>query len=149
MYIHQSTYFQQASFVSNTSVIHCPNYTIHHHELSKHFSLYWILLFNTATVLLVIPLLDRVVYPLCFPWVPNMLTRIGIGICISLFSIICALSAEAIRYDRFMRAKSDSVVDLNVYHFSKLFAVDIPVGVMTPQFGIQAVAECLVFVTSK
>ena len=149
MYIHQSAYFQQAPFVSDTSFIQCPNYTIHRHELTKPFSLHWILLFNTATVLLVIPLLDRVVYPLCFPWVPNMLTRIGIGICISLFSIICAVSTEAIRYDRFMRAKSDSVVDLNVYQFSRLFAVDISVGVMTPQFIIQAVAECLVLVTSK
>ena len=78
-----------------------------------------------------------------------MLTRIGIGMCIGLVTIICALSTEVIRYDRFMRAKSDCVVDLNVYHFSRLFAVDISVGVMIPQFIIQAVAECLIVVTSK
>ena len=137
--------------MSDTTVISCPqtNYTIYHHELTKPFSLYWIVLLNIATVLLVIPLLDRVVYPLCFSWIPNMLTRIGIGMGISFITIICALSTEAIRYDRFMRAKSDSVVDLNVYQFSRVFAVDIPVGVMTPQFIIQAVAECLVLVTSK
>ena len=78
-----------------------------------------------------------------------MLTRIGIGICISLLSITCALTTEAIRYNRFVREKSDSIVDLNGYQFSRIFAVDIPVGIMTPQFIVQAVAECLVLVTSK
>ena len=137
--------------MSDTTVIPChqTNYTINRHELTKPFSLYWIVLLNIATVILFIPLLDRVVYPLCYSWIPNMLTRIGIGMGISLVSIIYALSTEAIRYDSFMRAKSDSVVDLNEYHFSRVFAVDIPVGVMTPQFIIQAVAECFVLVTSK
>ena len=78
-----------------------------------------------------------------------MLTRIGIGICISLLSIICALITEAIRNDKFMREKSDSIVDLNGYQFSRVFAVDIPVETMTPQFIVQAVAECFVLVTSK
>lgn len=137
--------------MSDTIGIPCTqaNYTIHRHGLIKPFSLYWVPLLNIATVLLLIPLLDRVVYPLCFPWIPNMLTRIGIGMCISLVSIICALTTEAIRYDRFMREKSDSVVDLNVYRFSRMFASDIPVGVMTPQFTVQAVAECFVLITSK
>ena len=124
-------------------------YTVHCHELTKPFSLYWIVLLNIATVLLFIILMDRVVYPFCFTWVPNMLNRIGIGMCIGLITIICALITEAIRYWRFMSAKSNNILYVNVFPFFKMFAVDTPVGIMTPQFIIQAVAECLVLITSK
>ena len=153
VYIHQSALFQQAPFMSDTSIRNCSssqaNYTIRIHKLMKPFSLYWILLLNVGAVILFIPLLDRVVHPFCFPWVPNMLRRIGIGICISLITIICAVCTEVIRYDRFMSAKSNSIVDVNEYRVSRHFAVDIPVGIMAPQFVIQAVAKCLVLITSK
>ena len=125
------------------------NYTVYHQELIKPFSLYWIVLLNIATVLLLILLLDRVVYPWCFTWVPSMLNRIGIGICIGLITIICALITEIIRYDRFMTAKSNNIFYVNVFRYFKVFAADTPVGIMTPQFIIQAMAECLVLITSK
>ena len=130
----------------------CPgnrNYTVHHQELIKPFSLYWIVLLNIATVLLFIILLDRVVFPFCFTWIPSMLNRIGIGMCIGLITIICALTTEVIRYERFMTAKSNNIIWVNVFPFFEVFAVDTPVGIMTPQFIIQAVAECLVLITSK
>lgn len=140
--------------MSHTSqhVMNCPanrNYTVYYHELTKPFSLYWIVLVNIGTVLLFIILLDRVVYPFCFIWVPSMLNRIGIGMCIGLITIICALTTEVIRYERFMTAKSKNIISINVFSFFKVFAADTPVGIMTPQFIIQAVAECLVLITSK
>ena len=78
-----------------------------------------------------------------------MLNRIGIGMCIGLITIICALTTEVIRYERFKSAKSNNIFYVNEFRFLKVFAVDTPVGIMTPQFIIQAVAECLVLITSK
>ena len=70
--------------------------------------------------------------------------------CIGLVTIVLAVATEAIRYHSFMSAKrSNSVVDINKYPHLEVFAVDIPVGVMYPQFMVQAVAECLVLITSK
>lgn len=122
------------------------NRRIYLHQLNKPFSLYWILLLNIAGVLIFILLLDRIVYPLCYTWVPSMLTRIGIGMCIGLITIICALTTEAVCYHSF---NSANIVNINVYRHSKLFVADVPVGIVTPQFIIQAVAECLVLITSK
>ena len=139
--------------MSDTSIRNCSSsqaiYILRIHKLIKPFSLYWILLLNLGAVLLFIPLLDRVVHPFCFPWVPNMLRRIGIGMCTGLITIICAVCTEVVRYDRFMSAKSNSIVDVNEYRFSRHFAVDTPVGIMAPQFVVQAVAECLVVITSE
>ena len=116
----------------------------------ENFSLYWILLLNIATVLLFILLLDRVVYPFCFVLIPSMLKRIGTGMCIGLITIICALTTEAVRYYKFMSAKlNNHRVYVNDFHLFKVFAVDFPVGIVTPQFIIQAIAECLVLITSK
>ena len=69
--------------------------------------------------------------------------------CAGFLSIICALTVEAIRYERFMSIKSNSVAYINKLHLVSLYAVDIPVGIMIPQFIVQAVAECLVLITSK
>ena len=152
MYLLQSAHFRQLSLPPkrsmNCSGANNSNYTIHHYDLEK-FSLDWILLLNIATVLLFILLLDRVVYPFCFVLIPSMLKRIGTGMCIGLITIICALTTEAVRYYKFMSAKSNNFVYVNDFHFFKVFAVDFPVGIVTPQFIIQAIAECLIIITSK
>ena len=133
-------------------VSECPNnHSIHVHNLISPYSPYWMVLINIVTVLLFIFLLDRVLYPLCCPWFPSiyMLCRIGIGMCAGLISIICALITEAIRLHRFMSVKSKSVIHINKLRFINLFAINYPVGIMTLQFIVQAIAECLVLITSK
>lgn len=69
--------------------------------------------------------------------------------CTGLLTIICAVTSEAIRYGKFISTKSNSLVNINRFRFSALFAVDVPIGIMTPQFIFQAIAECLVLITSK
>ena len=104
---------------------------------------------NIASVLLFILLVDRVVYPFCFVLIPSMLKRIGVGMCIGLITIICAITTEAVRYSKFMSEKSNNKVYVNDFQLFKVSAIDFPVGIVTPQFIIQAIAECLVIITSK
>ena len=88
-----------------------------------------------------LPILDRLVYPLLCPWIPSMFNRIRAGMIFSLISVICAIIVEVIRYITLY--SQDSVIQVNVFHYEQMVSVPIPVGVMTPQFFFQAVAECL------
>ena len=97
---------------------------------------------------MVIPILDRIVYPLCCPWMPNMFSRIGAGMFFSCISILCAIIVEATRYHVFEHS-STSQLNINVFQYFQVFSVSIPVGAMAPQLWAQAVAECLTLVTSK
>ena len=117
------------------------------HHFSKLFSLNWILTINIVTVLLVIPMLDRVVYPLCCPWMPSMFSRIGAGMLFNFVSIFCAIVVEAIRYHTFEHS-STSVIRINEFQYFKVFSVSMSVGTMAPQLCAQAIAECLTLVTS-
>jgi len=146
VYVQQSGYFQYPAILSNSSTHHCPNSfrNLTVHDFTGIFSLDWILLINNTTVLLLIPILDRIIYPLCCPWVPSMFSRMGVGVIASLISIICAISVEAVRIHHF---NPGSQLGINVLQYQSIFSVDISVGAMVPQLVIQATAECLTLIT--
>ena len=78
-----------------------------------------------------------------------MFSRIGTGMLFNFVSIFCAIVAEAIRYHMFKHSyTSEIMININVFHYFKVFSVSIPVGVMAPQLCAQAIAECLTLVTS-
>jgi len=79
---------------------------------------------------------------------PTMFSRIKVGMFFSFVSISCAIAVEAIRFHVFEHTSS-SVLNINEFHFFKVFSVSVPVGIMAPQLCAQAVAECLTLVTSK
>jgi len=89
-------------------------------------------------------MLDRIVYPLCCPWVPSMFSRMGVGMVASLCSIGCAIVVEVFRYNSL-----PSHFEINHFDAIKVFSATISVGVMVPSFFIQAIAECLTLITSK
>ena len=72
MYVQQSGYFRYPAMLSNDTALYCSNssrnFTVH--EFTGIFSLDWIFLINNITVVLLIPILGCIVYPLCCPWVP-------------------------------------------------------------------------------
>jgi len=107
----------------------------------------WIYLINIGAILLILPLLDRLVYPLLCPWVPSMFNRIRAGLIFSIFSIICATIVEVVRYTTLY--SQDTVVQVNVFRYEQMVSVSIPVGVMAPQYFFQAVAECLAIPTCE
>ena len=151
-YIEQSAFLDHPAVYSDHNLtvrpLNCNDTLFHIHHFSPLFSLNWILIINNITVLLVIPILDRIVYPLCCPWMPNMFSRIGAGMFFSCISILCAIIVEATRYHVFEHS-STSQVNINVFQYFQVFSVSIPVEVMAPQLWAQAVAECLTLVTSK
>ena len=94
-----------------------------------------------------LPILDRLVYPLLCPWVPSMFNRIRVGMIFGLTSVICAVIVEVVRYTTLHSEKS--VVQVNEFQYEQMVAVPIKVGVMAPQYFFQAVAECLAIPTSE
>jgi len=152
LYIEQSIYFRQPStfshdhqvIISNCTYYSSNNTKITIHELHGPYALYWILLINIASVLLLIPILDRVVHPFWYLWIPNMFNRIGSGLVASFTGIACALAVEAVRI-----SSSKSALQINSFLDKNVFSVDIPVWMLAPQFFIQALAECLVYITSE
>ena len=66
----------------------------------------------------------------------------------SFISISCAIVVEAIRFHTFQHNSNSDQLDINVFHYSKVFSVNIPVGIMAPQLFAFAVAECLTLITS-
>ena len=105
-----------------------------------------VFLINVATVLLIIPLLDRVIYALCCPLTPGMFSRIGTGMLTSLISISCALIVEVVRYSKL---SSQQLLEVNLFGKEGVVSAPISVGVMAPQYFFQGVAECLALITSK
>ena len=149
----QSTYLEFPSIFSNNSNKNCSNsstqLTIHAITVGL-FSVQWVFLINVAAVLLLIPLLDRIIYPLCCSLTPGMFSRIGIGMFTSFASITCALIVEAVRYTTLKSQASNSTLEVNIFApGSRVVAAPVPIGVMTPQYVFQAVAECLALITSK
>ena len=148
----QSTYLKFPSIFSNDSNKSCSNsstLTIHEFGVDL-FSAQWAFLINVAAVLLLIPLLDRIIYPLCCSLTPGMFSRIGIGMFTNFASITCALIVEAVRYTTLNSQASNSTLEVNIFaQGSPVVAAPVPIGVMTPQYVFQAVAECLALITSK
>jgi len=144
VYLTQSTYLQQPNFLENNTVLYCSHKNVTVNHVNKIYSTYWILLINNAAILLLIPILDRIVYPLCCPWVPSMFSRMAVGMIACLFSIGCAIAVEVVR-----NTGLQSNFEINDFVDTKVYSSIIPVGVMAPSFFIQAIAECLTLITSK
>ena len=150
-YVKQSTYLEFPSVFSNTSQTNCSSeqLIIVHEYLGSLFLPQMVFLVNVAVVLLLIPLLDRIIYPLCCPLIPGMFSRIGIGMFASFISISCALTVEAIRYSKLSSQLPNSTLEVNMFTNEGVVSARISVGVMAPQYVFQAVAECLALITSK
>ena len=146
----QSTYLKFPSIFSSDSSINCSSTerTIHVFNGSL-FSAQWVFLINVAAVLLLIPLLDRIIYPLCLTLTPGMFSRIAIGMLASFASISCALIVEGIRYATLKSHASQSMPKINSFAQDGRVSAPISVGVMAPQYVFQALAECLALITSK
>ena len=150
MYVKQSTYFKFPSIFSNDSMENCSSTQLIVHEyFGTLFLPQCVLLINVATVLLLIPLLDRIIYPLCCLLTPGMYSRIGIGMFASFVSISCGLIVEAMRYNTLNSQASHSTLEVNKFTTEGVISVPMSVGVMAPQYVFQAVAECLALITSK
>ena len=153
MYVLQSTYLEFPSIFSIKSTKNCSSTGINIYEFTGSlFLAQWLFLINVAAVLLLIPLLDRVIYPLCCSLIPGMFSRIRIGMFASFISITCALIVEAVRNTTLKSQTSNSTLKVNIFTGSEedgVIAAPIPVGVMAPQYVFQAVAECLALITSK
>jgi len=69
---------------------------------------------------------------------------------ICLTSLLCAITTEAVHYHYFtlQLSKQSPKLNINVFHNLQVFSVTIPLWVLAPQFLIQGLAECLVFITS-
>ena len=146
----QSTYLEFPSFFSNNSIINCSStQRIIHVFDGSLFLAQWVFLINVVAVLLLIPLLDRIIYPLCLALTPGMFSRIGIGMFVSFASISCALIVEAIRYSTLKSQSSQSTLEVNIFAEDGVVLAPISVGVMAPQYVFQALAECLALITSK
>ena len=71
--------------------------------------------------LILIPILDRIVYPIpYFQWVGTMFNRITAGMCFSLLSIVCALALEVWRHEEF----SDNVTLVNTVRIPDYYGYD-------------------------
>ena len=147
----QSTYLKFPNIFSIKSIKNCSSTERIIREFTGSlFLAQCVFLINVAAVLLLIPLLDRVVYPLCCSLTPGMFSRIGIGMFASFASITCALIVEAVRYTTLKSQSSNSTLEVNVFtKVGGVIAAPIPVGVMAPQYVFQAIAECLALITSK
>ena len=150
MYVKQSTYFKFPSIFFNDSIENCSSTQLIVHEYFGNLFLpQCVLLINVATVLLLIPLLDRIIYPLCCLLTPGMYSRIGIGMFASFVSISCGLIVETMRYNTLNSQASHSTLEVNKFTTEGVISVPISVGVMAPQYVFQAMAECLALITSK
>ena len=146
----QSTYLEFPSVFSNDSVKNCDSKQIFIRDyFGSLFLPQMVFLINVSAILLLIPLLDRIIYPLCCPLIPGMFSRIGIGMFASFISISCALTVEAVRYSKLSSQASSSTLEVNIFTNEGVVSAPISVGVMAPQYVFQAVAECLALITSK
>ena len=150
-YVMQSTYLKFPSIFSNDSrkICNATQLIIVHKYFGTFFLAQMVFLINVAAVLLIIPLLDRIIYPLCCPLIPGMFSRIGIGMFASFISISCALIVEAVRYSKLSSQPANSTLEVNMFTNEGVVSAPISVGVMAPQYVFQAVAECLALITSK
>jgi peptide/histidine transporter 3/4 len=73
--------------------------------LFKQIPAAWLSLFNVIFILLLLPLLDKVVYPLLdkYNYSPSLRTRILIGMFFSMMSMAVAGCVEKARWDRFWK----------------------------------------------
>ena len=120
----------------------------------------WLLAIPTLVIMILIPILDRIFYPTVFcQWMATMFSRITVGICFSMLSILCALALEVWRYKVSETGKGqvssintvDYVFDYDNSSSDSTYYVASTISVffITPQFVFQGVAEALALVTSK
>lgn len=120
----------------------------------------WLLAIPTLVIMILIPILDRIFYPtvIC-QWMATMFNRITVGICFSMFSILCALALEVWRFKVSSTGGGqvssintvDYVFDYDSSTSDSTYYVSSTVSVffIIPQFVFQGVAEAFALVTSK
>ena len=120
----------------------------------------WLLAIPTLVIMILIPILDRIFYPtvIC-QWMATMFNRITVGICFSMFSILCALALEVWRFKVSSTGRGqvssintvDYVFDYDSSTSDSTYYVASTVSVffIIPQFVFQGVAEAFALVTSK
>jgi len=117
------------------------------HQFYDYYPSQCIYLINIGAILLLLPLLDRLVYPLLCPLASTMFNRIRAGLIFCLTSVICAIIVEVVRNTTL--SLQGSVIQVNMFRHEEMVSVPIPVGVMAPQYFFQAVAECLAIPTCE
>ena len=122
-----------------------------------HISPQWCLAISTLTVMIFIPILDRLFYPTAFcQWMATMFSRITAGMCFSMLSVLCALVLEVWRYLNEGKAVTqvNTVMEFSGHHVGHdlslyYVASDISVFAIVPQFVVEGVAEAFALVTGK
>jgi len=105
-------------------------------------------LFNTVGIIILIPVLDKLVYPALkrVGIVPTMLQKIGVGFIFATLSMVAAAFVEIARLNVYHEGKTigDTVcVDKNPPQ-----AVDMSVFVQIPQYTLVGISEVLASVTA-
>lgn len=82
----------------------------------------WLSLFNVVFILLLLPLLDKVVYPLLdkYDYSPSLRARILIGMFFSMMSMAMAGCVEKIRWDTFW--KNETYADVHWQFMGELIS---------------------------
>ncbi|XP_028396828.1 solute carrier family 15 member 4-like [Dendronephthya gigantea] len=106
----------------------------------KHFPVAWLTFFNSVIIVILLPFMEKVVYPWLtkrgYKMIP--LTRISIGILVSCFAVIAAGFVEISVMDRF--AHNDTVENPNIN--SRTFvAANLSVFYQLPQYVLIGVSE--------
>ena len=145
----------------NKQITNCPNATDSYSitVTSVHISPQWCLAISTLTVMIVIPLLDRLFYPTAFcQWTATMFSRITAGMCFSLLSVLCALALEVWRYNIAEKKNSAQEVNTLPEFFGPpvagnpslyFIASDVSIFAIIPQFVVEGVSEAFALVTGK
>ena len=114
----------------------------------------WLTIANLIPVLLLIPLMDRIIYPFLGGRSPTMLMRIGIGKLFLLLSIIIAIGVESHRVftlGQSFRANDSVIISAIPFHTGSSttlhVASPVPIQLIIPQFLFFAFAEVLSNIT--
>ena len=116
----------------------------------------WLTIANLIPVLLLIPLLDRIIYPILGGHSPTMLMRIGIGKVFLLLSIIVAIGVEShrvIQLTESIRHNDSVIISAIPFHTGSSTTFHVaspaPIYLIIPQFLFFAFAEVLSNITGK
>ena len=115
--------FPQDSLLTSTTSYTCVNnsQTFIRDVCELYFSPQLMLGITVLSLLILIPILDRIIYPIpCCQLVGTMFNRITVGMCLSMVSIVCALALEVWRHEEF----SDTVTLVNTVRVPDYYSYD-------------------------
>ena len=116
----------------------------------------WLAIANILPVLVLVPLVDRVVYPCLAGYSPTMLTRIAIGKVFLVMSIIVATGIEWYRIKALadqLNSEESLVINAIPFHTGSSTTLHVapPVAIelIMPQYLLFAIADVLCNITGK